>query len=161
MISNKQLLANQSNAKLGGVKTEEGKGKVRFNALKHGVWGKLISEYEADLYQDLLTDLVAEIQPQGVIQNMIVERIAVAYLRMHRLAKAENECIRATISPSNPDISIKFNNDGYDPIVGNQAISVMLDTYARYETSIENQFFRALKELRNHKNGFVLQEELL
>lgn len=158
MISNKQLLANQSNAKLGGVKTNEGKKKVRFNALKHGIWGMLISEYESDLYQDLLSDLIDELQPKGIIQNMIVERIAVAYLRMYRLAKAENEFIQATLKPSNPDISLKFNEDGYDPIINRQDVNAMIDTYARYDTTIENHFYRALKELQNLKNGFVLQK---
>ena len=36
-ISDKQLEANRKNAKLGGVKTEEGKAVSRLNALKHGV----------------------------------------------------------------------------------------------------------------------------
>lgn len=159
MSSNKQLLANQNNAKLGGVKTYDGKQKVRFNALKHGIWGKLISEYESDLHKDLLVDLIDELQPSGIIQNIMVERIAVAYLRMYRLAKAENEFIQSTLKPSNPEITLKFNNNGYDPIIGIQAVNVMFDTYARYETTIENHFYRALKELQNLKNGFVLQKE--
>lgn len=158
MISKKQLLANQSNAQLGGVKTDDGKQKIRFNALKHGIWGKLISEYESDLYQDLLADLIDELQPKGIIQNMMVERIAVAYLRMYRLAKAENEFIQSTLNPSNPDISLKFNDDGYDPKIDKQAVNAMFDIYARYETTIENHFYRALKELQSYKNGFVLQE---
>lgn len=159
MISKKQLLANQSNAQLGGVKTDEGKQKIRFNALKHGIWGKLISEYESDLYQDLLVDLLDELEPKGIIQNMMVERIAVAYLRMYRLAKAENEFIKATLNPSSPEITLKFNDDGYDPKIDRQAMSSMFEIYARYETTIENHFYRALKELRDYKNGFVLQKE--
>jgi hypothetical protein len=158
MISKKQLLANQNNAQLGGVKTDEGKIKVRFNALKHGIWGTLISEYESDIYQDLLTDLMDELRPQGIIQNMMVERIAVAYLRMYRLAKAENEFIQATLNPSSPEITLKFNDDGYDSRIDKQAVSAMLDVYSRYETTIENHFYRALKELQSYKNGFVLQK---
>lgn len=37
MVSDTQQKANEENAKLGGVKTEEGKEISKFNALKHGV----------------------------------------------------------------------------------------------------------------------------
>ena len=36
-ISQKQLEANRENAKLGGVKTEEGKAVSKYNAIKHGL----------------------------------------------------------------------------------------------------------------------------
>ncbi len=36
-LSQKQLEANRQNAKLGGVKTEEGKAVSKYNALKHGI----------------------------------------------------------------------------------------------------------------------------
>lgn len=113
---------------------------------------------KSDLYQDLLIDLIDELQPKGIIQSMMVERIAVAYLRMYRLAKAENEFIQATLNPLNPDVLLKFNDNGYDPRIDRQAVNTMFDTYARYETTIENHFYRALKELRGFKNGFVLQK---
>jgi len=38
--SQKQLEANRQNAKLGGVKTEEGKAVSKYNALKHGLLSK-------------------------------------------------------------------------------------------------------------------------
>jgi len=46
-MTEKQLIANQSNAKLGGVKTEEGKEKVRLNAVKHGLLSKSLSTRKA------------------------------------------------------------------------------------------------------------------
>ena len=39
-ISQKQLEANRQNAKLGGVKTEEGKAISKYNAIKHGLLSK-------------------------------------------------------------------------------------------------------------------------
>lgn len=45
-ISQKQIEANQKNAKLGGVKTEEGKAVSKYNALKHGgSFSKNIGKY--------------------------------------------------------------------------------------------------------------------
>jgi len=51
-VSQEQLEANRQNAKLGGVKTEEGKAVSRYNAIKHGLLSKevlLADETEADL----------------------------------------------------------------------------------------------------------------
>ena len=36
-VSKKQLEANRKNAQKGGVKSEEGKNVVKYNALKHGL----------------------------------------------------------------------------------------------------------------------------
>ena len=47
-ISDKQLEANRKNAKLGGVKTEEGKEVSRLNALKHGLLSEVILLPEED-----------------------------------------------------------------------------------------------------------------
>jgi len=46
-ISNKQLEANRNNAKLGGVKTEAGKQKTKYNAVKHNLLTNLLSEKES------------------------------------------------------------------------------------------------------------------
>jgi len=37
MVSEKQLIANRENSKLGGVKTEAGKQVIRLNAVTHGL----------------------------------------------------------------------------------------------------------------------------
>ena len=37
MVSERQLQANRENAKKGGVKTEEGKSVIKYNAQKHGL----------------------------------------------------------------------------------------------------------------------------
>lgn len=152
----KQQKANQANAKLGGVKTIEGKKAIRFNALKHGIWGKLISEYEQDMYQDVLEEMVSELKPKGIIQQILVERIAVAYLRLYRLAKAENEYIRSNLDPDALRQALKPST-GYSPDLGSTEMQNIYQIYSRYETSIENRFYRAIRELQAMKNGFVLQ----
>jgi len=39
-VSKKQLEGNKKNAQKGGVKTQEGKAIVKYNALKHGLLAK-------------------------------------------------------------------------------------------------------------------------
>ena len=43
-ISQKQLEANRENAKLGGVKTDEGKAVSRYNAIKHGLHERMLGK---------------------------------------------------------------------------------------------------------------------
>lgn len=67
MLSQKQLEANRRNAKLGGVKTEEGKDISKYNALKHGSLAQevIIESEDIPRLQELLEGLRASLQPQG------------------------------------------------------------------------------------------------
>jgi MOSC domain-containing protein YiiM len=96
-ISEKQLEANRQNAQLGGVKSEEGKQIVRFNARKHGILGNLVATYEKDFYNNYLEQLFDELQPASFIENILVERIALYYLKLYRLTKAEAEFMRTCL----------------------------------------------------------------
>lgn len=83
----KQLAANRENGKLGGVKTERGKSIVRFNARKHGILSNLISDYEKGIYDHYLDQLFEELQPATSLEEILVERIALYYLRLYRSGK--------------------------------------------------------------------------
>lgn len=99
-VSEKQLEANKENAQKGGVKTEEGKAIVRYNALKHGLLAKEIvitvgeGAENPEEFNALLADLGAQLQPQGTLEEMLVEKIAVAYWRLRRAYKYEVGLIR-------------------------------------------------------------------
>lgn len=51
-LSSKQQIANQQNSLKGGVKTDEGKAVVRFNARKHGILANLVADYEDNFYKN-------------------------------------------------------------------------------------------------------------
>jgi hypothetical protein len=100
-VSAKQLAANRANAKKGGVKTAKGKTVARYNALKHGLLAQEVvltqlgpAENPAD-FENLLTDLVHQFQPQGRLELMLVERIAVCYWRLRRAVRCEASLITA------------------------------------------------------------------
>lgn len=95
MVTEKQLLANRENAKKGGVKTEEGKGVVRHNALKHGLLAEqvLLSGGDEDAFKELRAGLVAESQPQGAIEMLLVDIMVSSYWRWRRAVMAETCCI--------------------------------------------------------------------
>jgi hypothetical protein len=94
-ISEKQLIANQENAKKGGVKTEEGKKIIRHNALKHGLLAKeiVITQGEGaerqDEFDSLLADLHEQFNPEGPVEAMLVEKMAVSWWRLRRVYRYE------------------------------------------------------------------------
>jgi len=95
-ISERKRAANQQNARRStGPRTLEGKAKVRYNALKHGLLAKEVivplgDEYEkrAD-FDHLVHELYKHYAPVGPIEAMLVDKIAVAYWRLRRATRAE------------------------------------------------------------------------
>ena len=155
--SQKQLEANRQNAKLGGVKTEEGKAVSKFNALQHGVLRQSLTEYEEGLYPKVFDDLMEELKPVGFLEMMFVERIAMGYLRLFRVAKVEKEFMQSKLRPtvtSNPmdnlmeNYGVKVIKEGYTPTINLGAITELEQTILRYETTIERSLYRVLHELQ-------------
>lgn len=107
--SNKQQIANQQNSLKGGVKTDEGKAVVRFNARKHGILANLVADYEDNFYKNYVDALFEELKPQSIIEQIILERVALHYLKLYRLNKAESEYIRHGMSES--------KKKGWDPLI--------------------------------------------
>ena len=134
MVSGKQLVANRENAKLGGVKTEAGKEKVKYNAVKHGLTAKEVVGRSEDPegYTQLLDNLQAELAPQGEIETQLVDRIALDHWRLRRCARMETDMMA--------DYWKDGSYDFYSYLVKWQNVS-------RYETTIERQLYRAMQEL--------------
>jgi hypothetical protein len=89
-----KMAANRKNAlRSTGPKTPAGKQAVRWNALKHGLLAKEVvipaGEEDKDLFVALLAQLHQHLQPEGMLQEMLVERIAVCYWRLRRVLRCE------------------------------------------------------------------------
>jgi hypothetical protein len=99
-LSQKQLAANRANAKKGGVRTAEGKEIAKYNALRHGLLAKeavvTVGEGAEDPaeFEALAQDLKSQLQPQGALEAMLVEKITVAYWRLRRAYRYEAGLIR-------------------------------------------------------------------
>ena len=90
-ISTKQIEANRENAKLGGVKTLEGKEISKYNAQKHGILGQTITKYEQESFAGIYDAIEEYYSPQGIMEILLVEKISTIYIKLFRIAKAENE----------------------------------------------------------------------
>ncbi len=156
MVSDAQQQANVQNPQLGGVKTEEGKAVSKYNAQKHAILRQTITEYEQEMYEYVFEKFVQELNPKGVIEELLVERIATCYVKLYRVAKAEGEYFKATFNPLQkiggkyellplPDPDAKWI--GYAPKLSPDNVERLTNIYTRYETTIENRLYKALHEL--------------
>lgn len=147
MTSDKQIKANQENAKLGGVKTEEGKEISKYNALKHGLLSKevLLDDENEEELSELLKRLRATLKPVGEIEQILVDRITANTWRLKRALKIEREMIINETEREMGDFADKTVGEAFSKDFANY------DTYGkftRYETCIENGIYKALKKLQ-------------
>jgi len=127
-VSQKQLEANRENAKLGGVKTEEGKAVSRYNAIKHGLLSKevLLDGEDEEALLELEKRLRSELKPATETELFLADRIAANMWRLKRaLGMEEGEVISSS------------GGLVYDP-----------DKYFRYEIMLERSIYKALHELQ-------------
>lgn len=94
-ITQKQLEANRQNSKLGGVKTSDGKAVSKHNAIKHGIFSKQVvimkGEGKENLedFLELQSQLIDQLQPVGVIEDILVDRILTHIWRLRRVVISE------------------------------------------------------------------------
>ena len=160
MTTDKQIQANKENAKLGGVKTPEGKAISKFNALKHGLLsGEILLEGEDEQSLTELGRRIREtLQPVGELEMLFADRIITNFWRLKRVMEVE----RAAMEWEKFDehISINFDFGGSqkneklekaqekrkkvrDMVANNNTEQIL-----RYETTIERSIYRALHELQ-------------
>lgn len=78
-----------------GPTTRAGKRAAKWNALKHGLLAKEVVIEQGDgkesktEFRALLQALIDDLRPEGVLEEMLVERIATSYWRLRRVLKAE------------------------------------------------------------------------
>jgi len=140
-ISLKQLEANRQNAKLGGVKTEEGKTLSKYNALKHGILTDNII-----LHGESKTKLInfsrrikIELKPANEMELVLVERIIANTWRLRRALKAEKEMIEHNTKDKKTfGAALSYDFANYDSY----------GKFTRYETSLEKGIYKALHELQ-------------
>ena len=88
--------ANRTNArKSTGPRTAKGKSVSRWNATKHGILSEAVVIDAGDGCEDrkefdaVLAALRRGCHPEGILEEMLVERIAVCYWRLRRVLRCE------------------------------------------------------------------------
>lgn len=137
MATDKQIAANKRNAqKSTGPMTEEGRRRSSRNALKHGLTAEqvTINKEEARQFQAFRDDVLANLSPEGAIEEQLAERIAICWWRLRRVYCLEVGILRAGENPGPYFISEMMIGEKFQRL-------------SRYEIAIERSLHRALHEL--------------
>jgi len=95
----KQITANRQNGKLGGVKTPEGKAVSSRNSIKHGILSRIATDYDWVDLQDVYQKFAEEFDDSKPSRRVLIEQLAITYVRMGRCIRYETESIRAAMNP--------------------------------------------------------------
>jgi hypothetical protein len=133
----------------GGVRTDEGKAISRYNAISHGSLVESVTEYEKVDYEAIYNELRADFNPRNILEELILERIAVAYIKLFRVTKAETEFMQSCLNPSVEFTLLKplLEKQGYEPQIVTNEVEKLTSIYGRYETSVENRLYKAINKL--------------
>jgi len=152
VTTQKQIEANRRNARKGGPKTPEGKAVSRLNARKHGIFASALTGHDADELGGIYDEFVAHIKPVGPVETALTEMVALTYLRLQRCARAEAECHISTWEPkieyfAAEDYAKKLDAGLHASWFDRRAFEKSVALFARYSTTLTNQFVKLLHEL--------------
>src|SRR3990170_7373937 len=99
MTSPVKMKTSRTNGLEGGVKTIEGKNISRWNAQKHGILRQSLTDKEKADFLSLHKRLLEEFCPTGIVEEMLVERVAILYLKLKRVSIAEAEYLKTLLEP--------------------------------------------------------------
>jgi hypothetical protein len=156
MATQRQIQANRANARQStGPRTPQGKQAVAGNHLIHGLYAQfaLLDEEDHDLFHNLRGQLHEQLQPVGILEQDLVERIGMAMWQLRRvlayetgylnlLARDPHNSTRHRYRPSrDPErLATLFMHD-------ETRDSPRLETLSRHRVRHERSYYKALHEL--------------
>ena len=172
------LETGRGNGGRGGPRTPEGKAVSRMNALKHGIFATALSDRDHEELHGVCGRLCESFQPEGMVEEMLVEKLALVYLRLQRCARAEaqyQERIWEEVAPPpQPEPPRRRRKKGEaeapepPPAPPPPPRQYKFDHYAferaaqlfwRYDTTFTNQMLRIIKELRSLQRERLTAED--
>jgi len=176
MTTEAQIKANQENAKKStGPSSIEGKKRSSMNAVTHGILSSVTALPGEDqgVLDHLLEGISATYQPQDTMEQFLVDRIYKAMVRQIRLCEAEAAKLKMSMSAEalGEGLLKIFRQSGVrilsvDQLTEEgrklledmkiihripQGIDISLMT--RYQVQLDNDLYRAMKELRNYSDN--------
>lgn len=158
-VSSKKLEANRRNAQRStGPRTEAGKDRSRRNAFKHGILASALlntGSEDAAAFDEFLIALQRDLAPVGILEETLVERIAICHWRHRRALLCEGGLVkRRRIVEFDPVLwdalkCIPSSPDEYESFEDHYSLpdAPDLDRILRYETAIHRQLVYAINQL--------------
>jgi hypothetical protein len=134
--------SRKNGAKSRGPRTAEGKARSARNALKHGLRAEkhlLLPDEDAAAFAALEAALTDELAPEGVLQTILVRRVACATWRLERAERLEVELF-AERRYGDAGAGLALIRDGN----GTRSFETLL----RYRGAAQAELWRALRTLK-------------
>jgi hypothetical protein len=139
-----------------GPKTEQGKQRSRFNALRHGLAARTVclTEKERPIFEAMVAAYEERFRPADTVEEDLIEQMCVAKWRQRRCWSMETVAIGLQVERDRPAVDHEFVE--LDDMTRN-TIAFMnladkndfLKVLGRYEASARRAYHRALKDLRD------------
>jgi hypothetical protein len=167
MRTDAQIAASRANGSLSrGPKTDEGRRKIAFNALRHGLTAKtvVLSNESQEAFQEMFDCLIARYEPYDELEFGFVEEIAACRWRLRRVWGMETAMFDHEM-----DVQADHIEKTYERIDEQTrkalAMARLADDskgpslIARYETRYQRAYNSALKNLRTAQADRRKQEK--
>jgi hypothetical protein len=158
MSTPQQIEANRRNGALGGPKTPEGKAIASQNARKHGIFAAAITELDQAELHTIHDTFSRQYRPVGMIEETLIEKMAITYLRLQRCALAEAKWHAFVWRPTRVRASRPWPELGEDVVTELRfdEFERMVNIFSRYDLTLTNQLTRLIREfmsLRSHRKA--------
>jgi hypothetical protein len=149
MATDKQIKANKMNARLGGVKTDEGKEISRMNALKHGFFSQIVTQFEKIEHKDFCKEIYSVFSPANIYESQIVEILLSNILAYRRICLLESQLVKNELQKTienTESLNVDFDDTDYQKHFRKYVMDEMLKIN-RYKICAFNMTTKAQHEL--------------
>ena len=140
-------------------KTQEGKQVVRWNATRHGISSPapVVPGLEStEDWQAHGEGVLESLQPEGHLQTVLAERVALLLWRLHRVTKFETQAIATAQETIEDGI---HERDRFISALRRNGLQSTHPVDIRFEAKHYKQVYAALKRFPSHPPGKVLKAD--
>jgi hypothetical protein len=143
-------------AKTSGPQTAEGIAISSRNSTKHGILAGCVTKFDTLNIETVFNQLAEEFGVETPSRRILVEQLALTYLRLARCVRAETELINEALDPAivkrhsilDPEDEVEIIHAGTPPLISHQDFAKFQLIYERYEPKLVNRFLRIMSELK-------------
>jgi len=157
MATEKQIEANKQNALQGGVNSEAGKKISRLNAVRHGFFSKIVTDFDKIAGKEFSDDIYEYFSPSNVYEAQLVEILLSNLLAFRRICLFESQLLLNGIDKAinGEELKIDFGQSEYQKKFRNAVTDEILKI-KRYKICAFNMITKAqheLERLTRMRNG--------
>jgi hypothetical protein len=112
-------LEGKRSSRKGGPRTNQGKERSKQNALKYGIFSRVVLLEDVSVleFKSLKDGLYNDIQPEGTLECLLVDKLVSNLWRSRRLLLAEKGEIQKSLALADPDLLKPLIDEGFPALL--------------------------------------------